>query len=162
MLSRKRWLVSCRGGAVENGVLEPLRGAGLRAGSDAAVEGGDQQIGADGRSVALLGNVPVDTVGEAQALGEVVKGDDGAEVAHQSLDGIAGHDGDDLVGRTEILLPDDGGLSVDASGLARVVVRLSADVFLDEADHFPDPSFENVRSRIAWNPVDVKAIMTIF
>ena len=123
--------------AVENGVLEPLRGAGLRAGSHA--EGRDQQVGADGRSVALLGNVPVYVVRETQASGEVVKGGDSAEVAHQGFDGVAGHDGNDLVGRTEILLPDDGGLSVDALRPARVVVSFSADVFFDEADHFFGP-----------------------
>ena len=139
--------------AIKNGVLEPLCGAGLRAGSDATVEDSDQQVGADGRSVALLGNVPVYMVGEAQASGETVKGGDGAEVAHQGFDGIAGHDGDDLVGRTEILLPDDGGLSVDALGLTRVVVRLSADVFFDEADHSSDLLFGDVRSYIVQNMV---------
>ena len=130
--------------AIENGVFEPLRGAGLRARSDATVEDGDQQVGADGRSVALFGNVP----GGLRDAGVGREGGDGAEVTHQGFDGIAGHDGDDSVGRTEILLPDDGGLSVDALGLARVVVSLSADVFFDEADHFPDPVLEGVRSYI--------------
>ena len=91
-LFQNRWLVRRRKRTVFSNHFAVLA-------SDATV--GDQQVGADGRSVALFGNVP----GGLRDAGVGREGGDGAEVTHQGFDGIAGHDGDDSVGRTEILLP---------------------------------------------------------
>ena len=125
MCSRKRWLDSWRElqaeQAGQDGGIEPAGEACLGAGSEAAVEGGDQQAGADGGSGAALGGVAVDVLGELEAAGEGEQSGGGAELAHAGLDGPGGglgglDGGEDLVGVAEIGLGDDLGLAVDASG----------------------------------------------
>ena len=59
--------------AAQGGALEPAGDLGLAAGSDAAVEGGQEQVGADGGSGAGLGDVAVDVLDQLQAPGEVVQ-----------------------------------------------------------------------------------------
>ena len=125
--------------AVEDGVVEPLGDAGLGTGGDAPVEGGDQQVGADGGAGAALGDMAVDVLDEAQALGEAEECGDGAELAHEGGRGlgvgVAAHGGEDVVGSAEVFLPDDLGFAVDALALAGVVVGFAADGFFDDADH---------------------------
>ncbi len=112
---------------------------GFGAGVEAAVEDGDEQVGADGGAWAALGDVAVDDSGELQAPGEVEEGGDGAEVADGGLGSGGGGGelefGDDVVGATEVDLADDFGLAVDALGLAGVVVGVAADDLLDETGH---------------------------
>ena len=64
---------------------------------------------------------------------------DGAELADQGGCGlgvgVAAHGGEDIVGATEVFLPDDFGLAADALALAGVVVGFAADDFLDDAGH---------------------------
>ena len=125
--------------AVEDGVVEPLGDAGLGTGGDAPIEGGDQQVGADGGAGAALGDMAVDVLDEAQALGEAEECGDGAELAHEGGRGlgvgVAAHGGEDVVGSAEVFLPDDLGFAVDALALAGVVVGFAADGFFDDADH---------------------------
>ena len=148
MWSQKRWLVSCWGRTVQEasqrGALEPAGDLDLAAGSDAAVEGGEEQVGADGGS----GAAPCGTWRSmcsisCSASGEVVQGHDGAEVGDDRLLGGAvvgcvvgwSQGGDDVVGAAEILLPDDLGLAVDAAAFrshninpARKMVREHEDL----------------------------------
>ena len=130
--------------AAQGGALEPAGHPDLAAGGDAAVDGGQEQVGTDGGPGAGLGDVAVDMVAQFQSLGDVIQGHDGAEVGDDSLArpgrrvgvGSGGSQGgDDVVGTAEVLLPDDGGLAVDAAALAGVVVGPAADGFLDDARH---------------------------
>ena len=134
--------------AVEDGALEPGGDDGFGAGVEAAVEGGDEQVGADGGAWAALGDVAVDDSGELQAPGEVEEGGDGAEVADGGLGSGGGGGelefGDDVVGATEVDLADDFGLAVDALGLAGVVVGVAADDLLDEAGHELSHTLEQI------------------
>ena len=65
--------------AGQHGAGEPVGEAGLGAGGEAAVEGGDEQVGADGRAGAALGGVTVDVFGELEPAGEGEQSGGGAE-----------------------------------------------------------------------------------
>ena len=136
--SQKRWLVSCSGRKSRSRRravrLVPGGDLHLAARIEAAIEGGDQQVVSDAGSAgpASGGDVAVDVLDQAQASGQVVQGDDGAELGDDRLLGRGGEgsrgssqSGDDVVGAAEILLPDDLGLAVDAAAFACVVVRSS-------------------------------------
>ena len=138
--------------AVEDGALEPGGAGGFGAGVEAAVEDGDEQVGANGGALAALGDVAVDDSGELQAPGEVEEGGDGAEVADGSLGSGGGGGelefGDDVVGATEVDLADDFGLAVDALGFAQPLFnrgRLKANVRATEARaHEAAANYENL------------------
>jgi len=125
----------------QHGGFEPLGNAGLAAGGDAAVEGGDEQVGADAGSAAALGDVVVDRLHQSEAPRQVIQGGQRGEVGDEGLlgsrgrGGLSGHGVDDVLGAAEVFLPDDFGFAVDALGFAGVVVGVAADAFLDEARH---------------------------
>src|SRR5262249_52332726 len=88
------------------------------------------------------GEVAVDLLDQAEASGQIVQGDDGAELGDDRVLGRGGpwgrglgQGGDDVVSAAEILLPDDLGLAVDAAAFAWVVVGLAVDGLLEEARH---------------------------
>ena len=123
----------------EHGAVEPSGDARFGAGREAAIEDGDEQVGADGGAGAAFGDVAVDVLDEAQALGEVEEGRGAAEVADEGArggrDGGVGALGDDVVDAAEVPGLDDLGAAVDARGLAGVVIGLAMDVLADEARH---------------------------
>jgi len=85
----------------------------LRAGREAPVECGDEDVGADGDALAgAFGHVPVDQRRERQPVDEIEQGRAGTEFMHGGLAGrgrlVFG--GDEVVGGAEVLLPDDFGL----------------------------------------------------
>src|SRR5262249_41371270 len=109
--------------ASQGRAVEPAGQADLATGGDTAVEGGDEQVGADGRAGAGLLDVAVDMVAKPELLGEVIQGHDGPEFGDDGLAGpcrslggrsTGGQSGDDVIGPAEVLLPDDGGLAIDA------------------------------------------------
>src|SRR5262249_8658621 len=116
----------------------------LATGSDTAVPSGPQQVGGDGGPRAGLWDVAIDVVAELELLSDVIQGHDGSEFGDEGLaaprrwlsGGSGGSQGgNEVISPAQGLLPDDGGLAVDASALAGVVVGPSADGFLDEAGH---------------------------
>ena len=125
--------------AGEDGAVEPSGETGLGTGGEAAMESGDEQVGADGGAGAALGDMAVDVLDEAQALGEVEEGGDAAEVADEGAgcggDGGIGALGDEVVDAAEVPGLDDFGAAVDAGGAAGVVVELAVDVLADQAGH---------------------------
>ena len=78
--------------AAQGGAFEPGGDLRLAAGIDAAIEGGDEQVGADGwvRVAAPGGDVAVDVLDQVQASGQVVQGHDGAELGDDRLLGAVG------------------------------------------------------------------------
>ena len=123
----------------EHGAVEPSGDARFGAGREAAIEDGDEQVGADGGAGAAFGHVAVDVLDKAQALGKVEEGRGGAEVADEGArggrDGGVGALGDDVVDAAEVPGLDDLGATVDARGLAGVVIGMAMDVLADEARH---------------------------
>src|SRR5262245_24421390 len=130
--------------ASQRRALVPGRDLDLAARIEAAIEGGDEQVMADAGAAwpTSGGDVTVDELDQAEALGQIVQGDRRPEFGdHRLLGGRAdrgrrsSQSGDDLVGAAKVLLPDDLGPAVDSTAFARVVVGLTVDSFLDEAGH---------------------------
>ncbi len=73
----------------QDGRLEPVADAGLRAGSHAAVEAGGKQIGSDGDFAATLGDMAVDVFHQAQLGRDVEQCGDGTEFPDDGMFGLA-------------------------------------------------------------------------
>src|SRR5262249_37408278 len=110
------------------------------AGIQATIEGGDQQVVPDAGSVWPTpgGDVTVDVIDQAEALGQIEPSHGGPEFGDHRLLGGRGASGwgvrpssDDIIGAAEVLLPDDRGPAVDPAAFARVVVGLAVDGFFD-------------------------------
>ena len=64
----------------------------LEQGGEAPIDDGDEQVGANGGAGAALGDMAVDVLEEAQALGEVKESGNAAEVADEGA-GSGGNSG---------------------------------------------------------------------
>lgn len=112
--------------ALERGARQRLRMATSR-------------IRADGGAGAAVGDVAVDVLDKAQALGEVAEGRGGAEVAHEGARG--GHGGgigalgNDVVDAAAEPSLDNLGAVIDARRLAHVVIGLALNGLADETGH---------------------------
>src|SRR5216683_8018919 len=129
-----------RGGAI------PIGEAELAGGMDGAIDGGEQQILADGKPLGPLGEVTVQEGDESDLLGEVVQGDDVAEGS--DIDGVGLWNlallvpqggGDEIVGRAQVDSADDLRPAVDALAFAGVVVGVAVNDLGREARHAVNP-----------------------
>ena len=124
-------------GSGEDGGVKPLSDGIFGARFDTAVEGGDQEIGADRDGLSSFGDVVVDDVGEVELFGGIQKSGAGAEFMDEDFFGgrLGVECGDDVFDAAEVFLPDDFGFAVDAFGLTGVVVGVAFDFFGGDAWH---------------------------
>jgi hypothetical protein len=109
---------------------------------DGAIEGGEEEILADGESLVAFGEVAVDQGDQVDLLGQIEKGRDIAK--SRNIDGLGlgslvvvllGSGGDEGLRGAEIEGPDDLRLAVDALALAGVVVGMAVNDLCREASH---------------------------
>jgi hypothetical protein len=112
---------------------------GLACGRQAAVDGRQDDIGADPDSLVSFPGMTIDRPDEIELLGQVIQGGRGGEVRQDDrlgsgrLGGSAHRPGD-VIGFAEVLLPHDFRFTFDPAALAGVPVGVTPDDFLDQAD----------------------------
>jgi len=121
----------------EDGFLIPISDLGFASGGNTAVEGSDQEVLTDcGTLSPTFGYMAVNSSDDVELLGYVEGSDQGAKLPDDGLLRIwAGESEDQLLGVTDVFLPDDLGFTVDASTLTEVVIGFTADEFFSEAGH---------------------------
>lgn len=121
----------------EDGSLIPVTDLCLASGGDTAVQGGDQEVLTDcGTLSGAFGDMAVNRCNEVELLGYVEGGDQGPKLPDDGLLRIwVGESEDQLLGVTDIFLPDDFGFTVDASTLTEVIIGFPADELFSEAGH---------------------------
>lgn len=124
--------------------LEPFGDACFAAGRDTTVDNGEQKVVAHGGARSLFGCVSINMLGEPKPLGQVIQDRHGTKLNDNGLfgfgpcfDGLGWlcHCLDDVLGTSQILLPDDFGFSVYPFALSGVVVGLAADHLFSDACH---------------------------
>jgi len=121
----------------KDGLLIPVADLGLASGGDTAVEGSQKEVLPYGGTLgAAFGDIPVNGSDDIELLGHVESGDHSAKFSDDGFLGIwAGESEDQLLGGSDVLLPDDLGFAVDASAFAQIVIGSAADKFFSEARH---------------------------
>lgn len=110
-------------------------------GGNGAVDGGQQQVPADGDALAALGGKDgIEQLDQIQTLRDIEQGSDIGESSHlgfERLGRVLGALGgsDEIVDFAEIDLADDLGLAIDALAIAGVVIGVAADLLGGEARH---------------------------
>jgi hypothetical protein len=123
--------------APEGGLRVPVPDLGLAARGHTAVQGGDQEVRADGGPLpAPLGHVAVDDSDDLKGLSQREHRGRSAEFGQRDLRRFGAQEAvQEALRGAEVDGGDDLGLAVDALGLAQVVIGLAADDLLGEAGH---------------------------
>ena len=121
----------------EDGFLIPVTDLGLTSRGDTAVEGSNEEVLPNrGALGAAFGDIAVNSRDDIELLGHMESSHQGAEFADDCFLGMrAGESQGQLLGGTDVFLPDDFGFTVDASALPEIVIRFTADEFFGKACH---------------------------
>ncbi len=122
----------------QSGIGKPVKHSAFALGMDGTVEGSQRQVLAGAHALLTLGAVPIDVGDEVGALtflpqsgGETEAKDFGALGSRSSsLDGV-----EDIVGFTEVFLPQASRFAVDSAPFGVVVIGMAFDAFLFQAFH---------------------------
>ena len=126
--------------ASESGLLVPRGQAGFTARRDDAIDGGQQEVLADGQALLSLWQVAIDEGDQIQPRSQIEEGGDVTEGSN--IDGLRlrGRRGrieaaEEVIKGAEVSGFDDFGIAVDALAIADVVVGAAFDEFACEARH---------------------------
>lgn len=121
----------------QSGCVVPMGDGIFRAWSEAAVDDSDEHVGSDRDCGTSFRDMLVEKIDEIELISDVVQSGTGAEFVYEGIFGFGWllDRGEDIIGASEVFLPDDFWFSVDAFGLSGVVVGMSLDFFGGDAGH---------------------------